>query len=140
MTKIIPTQKDFSCGGVVFDANEQKLLLVLVENLAGAQVWTFPKGHPEPGETDEQAALREVKEETGWDCEIERSMMDVDYFYMRKGIRYHKVVRWYLMKPVRKTGTFAEGEILDSQWLTPTEAKKRISYDTDVKLMDHLKL
>ncbi len=93
------TRKDFSCGGLVA-GTDGRLLIVEVENLSGARVWTFPKGHPEKGESDETAALREVHEETGWECRIVRPILDVDYFFMNDGVRFHKVVRWFLMEPI----------------------------------------
>src|SRR5688572_16168742 len=98
------TRKDFSCGGVVLDANKQKLLLVQVENLSGAHVWTFPKGHPEKGESDEQAALREVYEETGWECRINGPLDDISYFFVKDQIRFHKLVRWFTMEAIKETG------------------------------------
>src|SRR5690242_10730843 len=90
MTKKIPTKKDFSCGGMMWDEEKKKLLMVQVENFSGDVVWTFPKGHPEADETDEAAAIREVREETGWEGTVEKQLTDVTYFYTRKGIRYHK--------------------------------------------------
>ena len=59
--------KEHSAGGVIFE--DGTVLLILAKNLKGDQVWTFPKGHLEPGETPETAAIREVSK-TGWDCEI----------------------------------------------------------------------
>jgi 8-oxo-dGTP pyrophosphatase MutT (NUDIX family) len=132
--------KDFSCGGVVWDQPQDRLLLVQVENLAGNRVWTFPKGHPEPNESDTDAALREVREETGWRCQVVRPITDVDYFYTRNGQRYHKLVRWFLMAPEQKVGDFAPNEILDCQWLDVPEAKRRVLYDSEKTLLRHLGL
>jgi 8-oxo-dGTP pyrophosphatase MutT (NUDIX family) len=138
MGKTQKIKRDFSCGGLVWDPNEEKILLVQVENLQKKKVWTFPKGHPEKKESDTEAALREVLEETGWECKIVRPLIDVDYFYVHEGTRTHKTVRWFLMEPVKKTGKFAEGEILDCAWVSPTEAKVRITYDSDKKLLSTL--
>lgn len=137
MKKKIPTKKDFSCGGLVWDEAQKQLLMVQVENLAHKIVWTFPKGHPEKGETDEQAALREVLEETGWACEITKKLEDISYFYQRDGVRYHKTVRWFLMKPQAKEGSFMEHEIRDVRWATPAEAKGLVVYETDKKLLSY---
>ena len=136
----IPTKKDFSCGGLVWDPVEKKLLVVQVENLSKSRVWTFPKGHPEKDESDEEAALREVLEETGWTCEIEQSLMDVEYFYVHDQVRYHKTVRWFLMKPVEKTGVFNTDVIVACKWADLDETKKLISYDTDRELLKKLPL
>src|SRR5262245_34251051 len=109
-------KKDFSCGGVALDRKDKKILMVKVQNLSGDVVWTFPKGHPEKGETDEDAAIREVREETGWDCKVLSALMDVHYKYKRQNILYDKTVRWFLMEPLEKVGSFQVDEIMDSQW------------------------
>lgn len=140
MSKPKPTKRDFSCGGVVWDPSQERVLLVHVQNLVKKKVWTFPKGHPENRELDEQAALREVQEETGWACEIERPFMDVQYSYVHKDTKVNKTVRWFLMHPVKQVGTFQEGEILDCKWMDLDEAKKILIYDSDIKLLKRLAL
>lgn len=134
----ITTKKDFSAGGLVWDKKEKKLLLVFVKNLSGKKVWTFPKGHPEQGETDEMAAMREVREETGWSCEVQKFLMDLRYFYTNNGVRYHKTVRWFFMEPKEQVGSFQEGEILDCTWADLEKAKTLISYDSDKALLSKL--
>jgi len=135
MVKKLKTKPDFSCGGLVWDKAARKLLLVQVENLSKKRVWTFPKGHPESKETDSEAAVREVREETGWQCEVIEPIMDVRYIYVHDGTRYHKTVRWFLMKPIAKTGEFDPNEILQSQWYGLEETADLITYDTDKKLL-----
>lgn len=129
---------DFSCGGVVVDPSKNQLLLIRVENLSKAVVWTFPKGHPEKGETDTVAALREVREETGWECRVTKPLMDVDYYFVHNNAKTHKVVRWFLMEPIQKVGDFNPVEIKGCEWVSPAEARKRISYESDQKLLAHL--
>ena len=114
--------------------------MVQVENLSGAMVWTFPKGHPEKGEGDTAAALREVREETGWECQIERLLMDLDYYYTHNNIKTHKTVRWFLMGPLKKSGDFDPVEIKACEWVSLSEARKRISYESDQKLLEALRL
>ena len=53
-----------SCGAVVLRKNQGRLQVLLIKHINGGH-WAFPKGHVEPGETEEQTALREIKEETG---------------------------------------------------------------------------
>lgn len=134
------TRKDFSCGGVVLDSKGQRLLLVEVENLSGARVWTFPKGHPEKAESETDAALREVWEETGWKCRVTRPLTDMSYFFVKDGVRYHKTVRWFLMEPVEKTGVPMEGEILDCRWVEMAKVKAALTYPSDLKLIEKLNL
>ncbi len=133
------TKKDFSSGGVVWDAKKKKLLMVYVENLSGSRTWTFPKGHPEKKETDREAAVREVREETGWACTAGKFLMDVKYTYVHGRIRYNKTVRWFMMEPVEKVGSFQEEEVLRTRWTSFAMAKKSVTYDSDKALLTKLK-
>ena len=91
---------DFSAGGVLWDAAEEKVFLIKVENLAKERRWTFPKGHPDAGESDQQAAVREVREESGYEAEILKPITDVKYTYRHKGVSYEKTGRWFFMRPL----------------------------------------
>jgi len=135
MNKKLVGKKDFSAGGVVWDAAKKKLLLVRVENLLNMLVWTFPKGHPEGDETPAMAALREVREETGWVCTVINPVLDVRYRFTQKGIRYSKTVRWFLMAPVKKAGAFDPKEIKAIKWMGVQEAESILSYESDHKLL-----
>ena len=112
--------------------------MVYVENLQKEKRWTFPKGHPENKETPEEAALREVREETGWACQIQEPLTEVEYFFTHKKVRYRKRVKWFLMKPLQKQGVFQEGEILDCQWFSLSEAEKNARYPSDQTLLKKL--
>lgn len=129
------SKKDFSAGGLAWDGRRRKMLMVLAKNLAGAKVWTFPKGHPNRGETPKEAALREVWEETGWLCRAGRKIMDVRYSFSRSGVFYKKTVRWFLMAPQKKTGRFDPKEIIRSAWVGLREARRRMAYETDRALI-----
>ena len=133
-----PREKDFSTGGVVWDPEKKQTLMVRVRNLEGLRVWTFPKGHPEKNEKEIESALREVREETGWACEILRPLHEVYYEYERNGVVYDKTVRWYLMAPLEKEGEFDPEEILEVKWATLPEARKSVAYKTDKILVSRL--
>lgn len=135
MEKIAKFKNDFSTGGVVWNAVDKEILLIKVENLSGSRVWTFPKGHPEKNETDEAAALREVVEETGWRCEVIKSIMDVNYIYVHDKTTFRKTVRWFLMRPLEQTGQFDPEEVLEVRWATPAEAEELITYKSDKDLL-----
>ncbi len=126
---------DFSTGGVVWDASAKKVLLIRVENLSGGQAWTFPKGHPERGETDEQSALREVREETGWVCAVVRQLIDVSYRYTHDRVVFNKTVRWFLMTPLENLGSFDVEEVLEIRWVSIDEANALVSYGSDKELL-----
>lgn len=135
MNKALKTKKDFSTGGVVWDEKKKKFLLILVENLSKERVWTFPKGHPEKGETERESALREVLEETGWVCEVIRQLNDTHYFYTHQETRFSKTVRWFLMKPLEETGTFDTEEVIETKWAGQKEAEALITYGSDKDLL-----
>jgi len=138
MGKTRQVQKDFSTGGVVWDAEKKRVLMIQVQNLSEDVVWTFPKGHPESNESDEDAALREVLEETGWESKIEQPLMEVQYFYSYKGVTYDKKVRWFFMKPLQKKGTFDPKEVLQSDWCELEKARTLVIYKSDKDLLKKL--
>ena len=125
--------KEQSAGGIL--SKNGKLMLVRVKNLMGEKVWTFPKGHIEKNETPRKAALREVWEETGWECKIIRPLFLARYSFERNGKPVSKTVRWYLMEPLLKSGRPMAGEIFSAQWLSPKLAEKRLKYKSDIKLL-----
>jgi 8-oxo-dGTP diphosphatase len=93
--------------------------------------WSLPKGKLDEGEGFEEAALREVKEETGLDCRIESELGDTSY---RDRKDRPKLVRYFEMQPER--GEFTPNEEVDELlWLEPTEALERLSYDFDRELV-----
>lgn len=117
-----------------------KVLLIMTRNLKGEKVWTFPKGHIEPGETPEIAALREVTEETGWDCEIRSDFYVAEYSFMRAGRLVEKDVRWFLMRRAGGDGKpKTPDEILDLKWLSLEDAGKELVYASDLAMLDLLK-
>ena len=91
----------FSAGGLVVDDRGQ-ILLIRARDLRNQPVWTLPKGALNPGESSADAAIREVREETGWRCEVVRELTAVTYWFQRNGQRIRKNVRWYLMRPLEK--------------------------------------
>ncbi len=127
---------EFSAGGLVFDAVLKKVLLVQVKNLQDHVVWTFPKGHIEKGETAEQAALREVREETGWSCLIQAPLHKVQYWFRRDGSLVKKTVTWFLMAPKERLGAHDPKEIMDLCWASGPEAQRLVSYRSDVELLN----
>lgn len=131
------TQFEFSAGGIVRDGSN--LLMVKVENLEGQQLWTFPKGHIETDEKAEQAALREVEEETGYRCEIVEPLERVQYWFKRNHRLTKKVVTWFLMKSLKKTGSHDPQEILEARWVPMEEARRLARYRSDKKILEKLK-
>lgn len=145
-------RNEFSAGGLVLKkifktASKNRLsakaLMVEVKNLQSQIVWTFPKGHLEKNETCEQSALREVKEETGWNCRIVQNgkrkfFQKVRYQFERDRCPVKKSVTWYLMVPISKSGAKDPEEIRRVRWFSIQTAMKKVRYPSDIKLLEKL--
>ena len=93
--------------------------------------WTLPKGKLDPGEDFEEAALREVEEETGLRCELGRELPSTHY---RDSKDRPKVVRYWQVTPV--AGEFEpNSEVDELRWLEPDEAAGLLTYDRDREVL-----
>jgi 8-oxo-dGTP pyrophosphatase MutT (NUDIX family) len=123
---------EYSAGGVV--VREGSVLLIRTRDLKGRTVWTFPKGKLNTGETSQQAAVREVEEETGWRCRVERELPKSEYWFQRAGQRVKKTVRWFQMTPVERVGG-TDCEVDEVAWVPIGEALARLTYASDQNLL-----
>lgn len=130
------TLVQYSAGGLVVDERGE-VLLIRARDLRERPVWTLPKGTLAPGESTEDAALREVREETGWRCEVVRDLREVTYWFQRDGQRVRKTVRWFLMRPLEKVGEH-DHEVDEVAWVSRAEALDRLRYNSDRRLVEAL--
>jgi len=117
-----------SAGGVVFRvANGQPLFLLIRDSY---QNWGFPKGHLEAGEAPENAAVREVAEETGLHALSVRQQIDtIDWFFRFRGQLIHKVCHFYLIETTESSTSPQRAEgITACRWMSFDEATALISY------------
>jgi len=132
--------KEFSAGGLI--EKNGKILMILMKTITGKKVWTFPKGHIEPGEDPQGAALREVFEETGIKCEVkeETEFFVSHYFFNRNGEKVEKKVYWYIMKPIEDTGSIqTPEEIEETKWVDFDEGMKIAQYESDMEMITRLR-
>ena len=94
--------------------------------------WSYPKGKLEDGEREEDAALREVEEETGLRCRIERELATTRYHDARGR---PKTVRYWLMEPVAGS-LAAANEVDDARFVPLAEARALLTYARDVEVLD----
>ena len=121
-----------AAGGVVWRQGPDGLPEVAVIHRPLQDDWTLPKGKLNDGETPEQGALREVKEETGLRCEIVGPAGCTAYID-RQG--RDKIVCYWLMRPIE--GEFRPGEEVDAlRWLTVQQAIQQLSYPVDRALLE----
>ena len=92
------------------------------------RVLVLPKGHLDPGETDEAAAVREVAEETGVDAELIDKLGDVEYSYERRGRRRNKRVAFYLFEYRSGSVEDHDHEIEEARWMPLNEAVRDLTY------------
>jgi len=126
-------QLEFSAGGIVVD-ERGFVLLIRARDLRSRPVWTLPKGTINAGESSADAALREVREETGYRCEVVRELEPVTYWFQRDGRRIRKTVRWFLMRPLEKAGEH-DHEVDEVAWADRADALTRLRYDSDRRLI-----
>ena len=122
-----------SAGGVVYRrAPEGGVEIVLVARPA-QRLWALPKGTPEPGESIEQTARREVTEETGLQVEIAGDLGSIRYRYaiQREGVLVQKVVYYYLMEPTGGDVSLHDHEYDVVDWVDIHLARERMSYSND---------
>jgi 8-oxo-dGTP pyrophosphatase MutT (NUDIX family) len=98
--------------------------------------WTLPKGKLDDGESFEEAALREVDEETGLHARLVRELPSVNYEVRGRP----KVVRYWLMEVESDEGFVANDEVDEVRWLEPAEALALLTYDRDRGVLAAAKL
>jgi 8-oxo-dGTP pyrophosphatase MutT (NUDIX family) len=94
-------------------------------------LWALPKGTPDAGETVEETALRETREETGLDVEIVRPLRSIRYFFVRGSTRFHKTVHFFLMRPVGGSTDAHDAEFDEVRWVEVHEALALLSHATE---------
>ena len=125
-----------SCGAVVFRKYHGNIELLLIKHVVGGH-WSFPKGHVEPGETEEQTALRGIKEETGIDVEMNTSFREVVSYSPKRDTT--KDVIYFLGKAKTFQYTPQEEEIAQIKWVEINLAHSFLTYDNDKQLVNKAK-
>jgi 8-oxo-dGTP pyrophosphatase MutT (NUDIX family) len=117
-----------AAGGVVMRDDGQVALVHRPEY----DDWTLPKGKLDAGESFEEAALREVREETGLQARLVRSLPDVRYEVRGRP----KQVRYWLMDVVEAPGFEPNSEVDELRWLSPADAAELLTYDRDKEVLE----
>jgi 8-oxo-dGTP pyrophosphatase MutT (NUDIX family) len=117
-----------AAGAVVYTFGpDGELLILLIRDRHGA--YTLPKGHLEAGESDEEAAVREIAEETGIACAIERPLARMRYPIYKRGSWRDKEVAYFLARAPFALPTPARDEgITAAEWARPDEVVHQLTY------------
>jgi 8-oxo-dGTP pyrophosphatase MutT (NUDIX family) len=125
-----------AAGGIVIEYATGTPRVLLVHR-PGYDDWSFPKGKLEAGETVEEAALREVREETGLECRLIRQLAVTRYKYRtrNKGRLKPKAVHYFLMECLRGDIQVPGEEVDRAEWFEFDEATRKLSYAQDRELL-----
>jgi 8-oxo-dGTP pyrophosphatase MutT (NUDIX family) len=122
-----------SCGAIIFHKTKQNTKILLVKNSNG-RYWSFPKGHIEEGENEQQTAIREIKEETGLDVTLIDNFREISEYCPFGKIR--KRVVFFLAQAFTDNVKIQEEEIDSYIWVDLQQARKLCSYDNDLRIID----
>lgn len=131
-----------SAGGAAYRINDEKIEFAIVA-VNPSRRWQLPKGLVDEDESAEQAALREVREEAGIECEIVGKIETIEYWYFgnEKGgrVRYHKFVLFFLMKYVSGDTKNHDHEVSEVRWVEADEAIEMLAFKSEKEVIEKAK-
>lgn len=123
-------KREFSAGGIVLKDGK-----VLLTKHSQNKHWSFPKGLIDPGQTPEEAAVREVREEGGVEAEIVEKVGYSKYVYTFGGEKIFKVVTYFLMKYKSGDPSLHDWEVEEAGWYKVEDALKQLTFSQDKELL-----
>lgn len=125
------SERIVSAGGVIFRRVDNGFEVALVSK---ESVWCLPKGLIEKGETTEETALREVREETGLDGEIVGKIGEISYSFSRER-RYFKTVHFFLLRHVGGSVEAHDSEMDRVEWFPVSDAFRVLTYINERRIL-----
>jgi 8-oxo-dGTP pyrophosphatase MutT (NUDIX family) len=125
--------KETSAGGLVVDLAADPPCAAVIGRLGrdGTLLWSLPKGHVEPGETLEAAAVREVAEETGIRGRVVAGLGAIDFWFTASRRRVHKTVHHFLLIAERGDLSNADPEVSEVEWVPVTKVADVLAYEDE---------
>lgn len=126
----LPRTEEYSAGGLVIERASDTAYAAIIgrTDRRGRLLWSLPKGHIEAGETEAQAAIREVEEETGIRGRVRAPLGQIDYWFVADGKRVHKTVTHFLMDAVGGELSDADAEVVAVEWVRLDQLADRLAY------------
>lgn len=125
-----------SCGGIIYRKSHGNIEILLIKHINSGH-WSFPKGHVEEGETEEQTALREIKEETGIDALLDTTFRETVSYFPKKDT--HKEVVYFLGRAKQHELVPQEDEISEVKWVDIGYATSVLTYENDRAIIGRIK-
>jgi 8-oxo-dGTP pyrophosphatase MutT (NUDIX family) len=125
-------ERERSYGGVVVRDGE----VLLIVPAGRPQVLTLPKGGADPGESEEETATREVREETGVEARVVERLGDVEYWYRRGGLRVFKTVGFFLCDYVSGDTADHDHEVDEARWIPLERAVAELTYPGERRIVE----
>jgi len=132
---VLRSARATSAGGVVHRSVADRQEIVVVHRRAPV-LWALPKGTPDSGETLEETALREAREETGLEVEIEATISSIRHYFVRGSTRFHKTVHFFLMRAVGGAIELHDEEFDEVRWASVPEALALLTHATERSVVE----
>ncbi|MGD9589925.1 MAG: NUDIX hydrolase [Pyrinomonadaceae bacterium] len=133
-----PARKQVSAGGVAFRSGPDQTQIVIVLTAAGGK-WQLPKGMIDPGETEVEAAIREVREEGGVETDAIGELGQTEYTFTASfnGARciIHKSVHWFLLKYLSGDVNDHDHEVQEARWVSADEALEFLKFENEREIV-----
>jgi ADP-ribose pyrophosphatase YjhB (NUDIX family) len=127
---------EVSAGGLLLRPRAATYDALLIGRGDPPRVWTLPKGHVEARESNEQAALREVREETGCWGEIVTRLNEISYWFYVGKTKHRKTVTFYLMRYLSGDPSNHDHEVDEARWFDMAQTRKTLKYVNEKRLID----
>ena len=134
----LPTKTQISSGGVAFRELDVHIEVVLI-SVGAENRWQLPKGLVDNGESPEEAARREVREEGGVDTTLVQSIEKIEYWYVSKQAgeptRFHKFVYFFLLRYLSGDPAHHDREVNEARWVEIGQAEDMLTFESEKKVL-----